>query len=277
MKKLGNISVKWIYLIYVVAIAIPLFNPIGLPMSVTPEVRAFIDTIEGLPAGSVVWIGADFDPGSEPENGPQLTATFRHAMSRDLKVIILSFWAQAPDLVQRIITPIAEEMGKEYGVDYVNLGYKPGAGTVLRAFTDEIITPSGGVDHAGARLEDMPLMRKVTALKRDQIGVVVSINVGSPGYGEYMTYITDPFDIPLLSCPVAGTMTAQLPYLRSNQIRGMLPGLTGAAQYEVDRRQPGKAAAQMDAQSIGHLVILLFVLMGNLGYLATRKEGASNK
>ncbi len=275
MRKLGNLDSRLIYLIYLLAIAIPLFKPMGLPMSITPEVRAYIDTIDSLPPGSTIWIGADYDPGSAPENSPQLAATFRHAMSKDIRVIILSMWAQAPDMVQALITPIAQEMDKEYGVDYVNLGYKPGGGIIVRAFTREIIENAGGVDYAGMRLETMPLMQEVTALDEKNIGAVVSINVGAPGYGIYMDYVTDPLGIPLLSGPVAGTMTQQLPFLRSGQISGMLPGLTGAAQYEIDRQQPGQAAAQMDAQSLGHIIILVFVVLGNLGQLAARKEGAS--
>jgi len=254
-----------------------MFKPMGLPMSITPEVRAFIDTMDSLESGSVVWIGADYSPGSAAENDPQLAAAFRHAMKKDLKVIILSLWDQAPDLVQKVITPIAESLGKQYGADYVNLGYKPGKGVILRAFTRDIITPSGGVDYAGSRLETMPLMQQVTALDAEQIAAVISINTGSPGYGDYLNYITDPQGIPFLSCPTAGMITGQMPYLRSNQIRGMLPGLAGAAQYEIDRNEPGLAATQMDAQSLGHLVILVFVILGNLGQINARKEGASKK
>lgn len=277
MQKLGSLDVRWIYLLFLVAVIIPMFKPMGLPMSITPEVRAFIDTMDSLSAGSVIWIGADYSPGSAAENNPQLAAAFRHAMEKDVKVIILSLWDQAPDLVQKVITPIAQSLGKEYGVDYVNLGFKPGQGVILRAFARDIATPSGGVDYAGTRLETMPLTQQVTALNAEQISAVISINTGSPGYGDYLNYITDPMGITFLSCPTAGMITGQMPFLRSKQIRGMLPGLAGAAQYEVDKKAPGLAAAQMDAQSLGHLVILLFVILGNLGYMSTRKEGASKK
>lgn len=277
MRKLGELDVRWIYLLFLVAVIVPMFKPMGLPMSITPEVKAFISTMDSLPSGSVVWIGADYSPGSAAENDPQLAAAFRHAMKKDVKVIILSLWDQAPDLVQKVITPIAESMNKQYGVDYVNLGYKPGGGVILRAFTRDIATPSGGVDYKGTRLETMPLMKKVTVLSAAQVSAVISINTGSPGYGDYLNYITDPLGIPFLSCPTAGMLTGQMPFLRSKQIRGMLPGLAGAAQYEIAMKQPGLAAVQMDAQSLGHLVILLFVALGNIGQIAARKEGASKK
>ena len=274
--KFGDLDVRWIYIIMLVVIIVPLFKPLGLPMSVSPEVKAYAETIEALPAGSVVWIGADYSPGSAAENDPQLAATFKHAMKKDMKVVIVSLWDQAPDLVQSVITPIAESMGKVYGVDYVNLGYKPAAGVALRAMTRDIRDGAGNVDYKGTSLDELPLMNEVTALAKGQVDLVVSINTGSPGYGDYLNYITDPLGIALLSAPTAGMITGQMPFYRSGQIKGMLPGLAGAAQYEYWMEEPGLACIQMDAQSLGHLVILAFILLGNIGYLASRSKGGSS-
>ena len=41
-------------------------------------------------------------------------------------------WPASPPLVERAMTPLAEEFGKEYGVDYVNLGYKSGNEGVIK-------------------------------------------------------------------------------------------------------------------------------------------------
>lgn len=62
--KFGALDVRWIYIIMLVVIIVPLFKPLGLPMSVSPEAKAYAETIDALPAGSVVWIGADYSPGS---------------------------------------------------------------------------------------------------------------------------------------------------------------------------------------------------------------------
>ncbi|NLC15221.1 MAG: hypothetical protein GX784_02715 [Firmicutes bacterium] len=275
--RLSSLDVRWIYVVFLVVLVIPMFRPLGLPMSITPEVRDYANTIESLPPGSVVWIGADYSPGSAAENNPQLAATFRHCMMKGHKVIILELWEQAPDIVRSIVDPIAREMGKVYGVDYVNLGYKPGGGVAVLAMTRDIKTASAGVDISGTKLENFPLMQQVTALQKGQVQLVISINTGSPGYADYLNYVTDPLGIPFLSCPTAGMLTGQMPFYRSKQIRGLLPGLAGAAQYEIWLKQPGDACRQMDAQSLGHLIVLLFVALGNIGYFASRKEkgGAS--
>lgn len=46
----------------------------------------------------------------------------------------------------------------------------------------------------------------------------------------------------------------------------------GAAQYEKLVGYAGKATAGMGAQSFGHILVLTLVVLGNIGYLATRKS-----
>ena len=43
-------------------------------------------------------------------------------------------------------------------------------------------------------------------------------------------------------------------------------GMKGAAEYELLVNAPGAAVQGMDAQSLGHIVILVFIILGNLGY-----------
>jgi len=64
-----------------------------------------------------------------------------------------------------------------------------------------------------------------------------------------------------------------LPYVNEQQqLVGLLGGLKGAAEYELLINKPGFATKGMDAQSVAHLIIILFILIGNIGYFATRKQ-----
>ncbi len=49
-------------------------------------------------------------------------------------------------------------------------------------------------------------------------------------------------------------------------------GLAGAAEYEmiVDRR--ARATKGMEAQSIAHLLIIIFIILGNIGFLVERSR-----
>ncbi|MCK4372052.1 MAG: hypothetical protein KAW61_02845, partial [candidate division Zixibacteria bacterium] len=68
-----------------------------------------------------------------------------------------------------------------------------------------------------------------------------------------------------------GVMTAQYyPYLGSGQIIGIMGGLLGAAQYEKLTDNPGRAKDGMRVQLPAHLVIILFIVMGNVGFFANK-------
>jgi len=54
--------------------------------------------------------------------------------------------------------------------------------------------------------------------------------------------------------------------LKTGQIVGIIPGLKGAAEYEKLIDQPGEAVRGMNIQSIVHLLIVIFVLIGNVGF-----------
>ena len=49
--------------------------------------------------------------------------------------------------------------------------------------------------------------------------------------------------------------------------------LKGAAEYEQLLKKPGSASVGMDAQSITHLLIVLFVVVGNIQYFVSKKKG----
>ena len=82
-----------------------------------------------------------------------------------------------------------------------------------------------------------------------------------------------------------------MPYVKSNQVRGILAGMPGAAEYEklvkdklitlrasnsnrISKTEEiliGKATGRMSAQSIAHLVMVLFIIFGNISYFLDRK------
>jgi hypothetical protein len=89
--------------------------------------------------------------------------------------------------------------------------------------------------------------------------------------------------VPIATIVIAGLVADYAPYIQSKQLIGMIPGLRGAAGYESLIDMLGRGTAGLDAQSVAHLMILIFVLVGNIVYFAERsrekeesaKEGAA--
>jgi len=68
----------------------------------------------------------------------------------------------------------------------------------------------------------------------------------------------------------SGTTSVQvnevIPYVQTGQLIGLLAGMPGAAEYEKLINSPGIAIQGMAAQSFAHIVIVLFIIFGNLAF-----------
>jgi len=270
-EKMQKIDSRIIFLVLAIAIMIPLFKPLGMPISINQDLtQKFYDVMESLPEGSVLWFGTEYSAGASAELNPQLAAVFRHAMSRNLKVILFGMWQEGAALSREVVDPIAKEMGKEYGVDYVNLGYKPGGTAVLRTMLKDLWGASAGVDINGTPLENFPLLSDITYVGPDTIDAVIVFTSGSPGDGDYLTYWTDPMGMILITGQVAVQVPSRMPYIQSGQYKGLIPGLRGAAEYEKLIGKPGVATQLMDAQSAAHTAIIILVILGNIAFFGEK-------
>lgn len=273
-QKLQWIDVRILYVIILVTLIIPMFKPLGLPVTVSENTKKVYDTIESLPDGSVIWISHDTGPGNAPELNPMITAVARQAFRKNCKIIATSFFNEmvGPSLTQQYIEVAAKEMGKVYGVDWINLGYKPNAfPAVVKMMIDDIKQGAAGVDWSGQSLDQFPIMNEVRSIRHD-VDLIFVTTVGTPGYGEWMTYVSEPLHIPLTGGASLTMYSGVQQYIRSGQLQGFLGGLRGAAEYETLIGKPGKGLAGMDAQSMAHLTVIAFLVLGNLGYFLSRKS-----
>jgi len=272
-EKIQVLDRRWIYLVFIIAVIFPLFKPLGLPIKPGEDVSNFYDKFSALPEGSVVWLSGDYSPGASAELNPQFEAVVKHCFSRNYKVLAYSMWEQGPMLMQPILERVAEQFNKQYGVDWVFLGWKTGGVVVIRRAAEDLWGAMVNVDYYDKPLSTLPLMENIKKLWYPDVTAVVCFSSGSPGDGDYMQYITNLCDTVLFTGQVAVQAPSRVPVIRSGEIQAMIPGLGGAAEYEVLARFPGKAAGLMDAQSLGHLVILAFIVLGNIALLASGKRG----
>ena len=166
---------------------------------------------------------------------------------------------------------MADEMGKTYGVDWINLGYRLQASMTIRRMCEDIHDAFNGVDWKGEPLSKFPLMQRVKSIK-DDVDIIFETTVGSPGYGDWMTYASEPTKVPLTGGASLTMYSGIQQYIRSGQLQGFLGGLRGAAEYELMVGRPAKGCAGMDAQSLGHMTVIAFIILGNIGYFYSRRK-----
>lgn len=266
---------RWIFLMMALCILVPLIRPIGLPFSPDPAVTSLFDAIEELEAGDLVIVSCDYDPGSKPELQPFTEALFQHLFRKDLRVVVSCLWPAAPPLVNEAIRKaLVDELiapkGLEDKVDYVNLGYKDGRQLVMLGM-GESIHQTFPASYDGTPLSQIPLMQQVKKLGDSDL--FVNVSGGSPGTKEWVEVAQGRFGLTMVASCTAVMAPDNIPYFESGQLAGLAGGMKGSADYETLVGHPGEATKGMDAQSFGHLLIIFFIVLGNIAFFTTRGKG----
>ncbi|MGQ9663904.1 MAG: hypothetical protein ACUVUH_01040 [bacterium] len=273
---LSKIPRQIIYLVIALAIIIPLIVPIGMPINVMPQTKKLFDAIETLPADAKpVLVSCDFDPQSMPELYPMLEALLNHLFAKNIKVLVMALWPQGAGMADLALSTIPKVYNKEYGKDYVFLGYKAGAAAVVLGIGDKLknVFPA---DYYNTNLDSLPLTAGIS--NYDDISLVISLSAGDPGYRTWLFYGQSKFAFKLGTGVTAVSAADTYPYLGSGQLAGVFAGMKGAAEYETALYKSGykltkrEATKAMDAQSLGHFFIMIFIIIGNVGFLLMRRR-----
>ena len=278
---LGSLDRRIIFLIVGLSVLIPLLKPewVDLPIRPTPESQIVFDEINKLNAGDKMLLSFEYGPSTKPEIHPMAIAILKHLYAKNIQVYGFALWPDGNFMSTEAFSEVSDDYDKKYGVDYVNLGYKPGGEAVIKGIASDIRTLYP-VDLQGTSINDIPMMKDVVNI--EDFDFVFSLSAGYPGSKEWVQYACDPKNIPLSTGCTSIQVTDIMPYVENDQIRGILAGMPGAAEYEslVEAElqkmeiagKPGEASGMMAAQSIAHVVIVLFIIFGNISYFITRKK-----
>ncbi|HSL93994.1 MAG TPA: hypothetical protein VK905_05260 [Bacillota bacterium] len=267
MKALLNIDRRIIYIILFIALAIPLINPLGIPVAVGLTTNAFYKLVEDLPNGSLVLMSMDVSPSGAPDVFPNAVAAANHMIKKGHKAIILGFWEQGVPFSTQIMQQFVDA-GYVYGTDVLNLGYVAGAESAIQSMAQDI-AGTFPVDYLGRRTADFPMMQGVKDI--NDIDIILEFATGDPGFNAYLRQVIEPYPgVQYAVAVVTVSFPGLMPYFASGQVKGALQGLRGAAEYEILNGIPGQGAARMDAQSLGHIVIIAFIILGNLAYFVSK-------
>jgi len=283
---LGSLDRRIIFLIVGLSVLIPLLKPewVSLPIRPRPESQIVFNELNKLNEGDKILLSFEYGPSTKPEIHPMSIAILKHLFAKNIQVYGFALWPDGNFMSTEAFSEVSHDYGKEYGVDFVNLGYKPGAEAVVKGIAADI-RALYTVDLKGTPIDDIPMMKDVVNV--ENFDFVFSLSAGFPGSTEWVQYACDPKNIPLSTGVTSIQVTDILPYVENGQIRGILAGMPGAAEYEslveVELKKmelsvkPGKASSMMAAQSIAHVIIVLFIIFGNITYYITRKNKGENR
>ncbi len=274
MHRLLAIDRRIIFALVFISVAGPLLAGMSLPITPTDEVKAAYDQFEKLDAGDIVLVSFAYGASTAPEMLPMSHAILRHAFRRDLKVVAICLWPEAPGLAQQVLEEIAAEFDLEYGVDYAFMGYKPGGFSVILNMGQDFRS-AFPQDQWGADTGDLDLTRGLRSLR--DFALVLDLAAGDSIEFWWIPYGQEKYGFPFVAGCTAVMAPDLYPFLDSGQLGGLLGGLAGAAEYETLIERPGSASKGMSAQSMAHLVIAIFVILGNIAHFAARRTSSEQR
>lgn len=274
LERLQHIDRRIMYVLLALVIAAPMLWNLDLPILPSPAAVGVYDTVENMPDNKIAIVSANWAAGTQAENRPQTEAIIRHLFMRNKRFAVMSFDPQGSKFADDIATSIAEELGKEYGTDWVHWGFRPYQQMVLTVQgIGRNIPKAIGTDKNGTPLAEIPMMQGVESVK--DVGLIAEITP-SATLGLWIAFIYGPYRTPIVYAPTSVSGPEGFNWLDSGQIKGMLVGMKGAAEYEQLIGSKGFATRGASALSSSHLLIIALIVLGNVGYIISRRRRAAN-
>lgn len=261
LNKLLKIDRRWLFLLLTLSIVIPILKPIGISSkSVSTSVKDTYEFIENIPSGSAIILSLDYDPSTAPELHPQAAAILRHAFKKNIKVIIMTFLAGSGGLIDELATKISKEYNREYGKDFVILPYMPNITAALTQMASDIYAIYDK-DRDGRPLKEMEMMKNIKNYK--DISAVICIT-GTSILDFWIVYVGDKYGVPIMGGVTAISQVGYGPYLQKKQLKGLIGGMKGGAEYERLIGVVDKATSGIDALNIAHILVIAFIIFSNI-------------
>ena len=252
---------RTIYTLLWISLVIPYLNPVGLPISIDSKTQEAYDLINTLQTGDVVMFSVDISSGAWGE----LAAGGKVLMQNlfeipGLKLVFVNFDSQGQLFADRLLNSINKH-GKEYGIDYVLLGFVPGGKSVGGAALAKDIHSVFSKDFYGTSIDTLKMMDNIKS--HEDIDMIIDVDWGS-GTEAFLQQWVGPYKSILVAHMTNQMAPTFQPHYNAGNIKGFIVGVRGAAEYELLANIPGVGVATTDALSTSHLLVVISIIVGNI-------------
>lgn len=266
-KKLREIPDGYLGLLSILFMLIPVLYPLGLPIEISEPTRGFYNTLMNLPEGSIVCIDASGGFASWDEFHASMVATLKVLFSRPIKWFAWGYGYDGPVMVDVVLKEINPQgFGKQYGRDYLVLPYVSGVEMAVAAVasdTKSVFTS----DFYGNSLSQYALWNELGSA--DDYAIVITISGSCLNMDQETRQWYTIHGKKLLEINMACCSPMSMNYYPS-VMPGGLWGVKGGTELEVLSRFAGPGARLSDAQNLGLMPFILFLILGNIGYFGGR-------
>lgn len=272
IKKIRDLDTRIIYGLAWIFVLFPLLSPLGLPIPISSDARAWNDYVNNeVKDGDTVIFSLMYGTSGMPELFPMSVSTMKHILDKDVNIVVVSFWIEGPLVFNALLGQVdPADYGKVYGEDWIRLGYIPGQETAMGSLATSFQNVVANDYVEGNPLDSFPIMADIKSA--EDIDLIISFETGTPGTSEWLRQWNTPYGVPMITGCIGVSVPGMIPYMNSGQLSALMPGLTVSAEYEVLLNKPGLAVAGVDAVSTSHLLVVMLVVLGNVTYFMTKED-----
>jgi hypothetical protein len=276
LKRIEKLDRRITYLTVTILVTLALLFPMGLPVTTSTRAQHYYDIVEAVPEGAKVLVtgGPALVASPVPEAWPNFVATMNHLARKNVKFIFVSFLEA---YVEGDFVSVCIEKGEipikdwVYGVDYVVIGWVGGGEVGIGSWANDI-WGTKDYDNDGTSFSTLPLMADIRTAADFDFWVFGTHIIGD--VEATLRQIQQPYGLPLVTNSPASQAGSHMVYVRTGQIQEVLYGARLGAEYEALIGRPGMGAATMDALSVLALVLIAFIVLGNIPVFAEMRQKA---
>lgn len=268
-KWMATYDKRWIYVLLFILTLAPLLNPIGMPIAVSDWTKDYYDKVNALKEGDIVLDSWDMEYSGYMELKPGVLASHRIFIEKGVKLCITLNHPEGIAIPTEVFGPLKSLMDTydyTYGEDYIILGYVfPNEAAVAALATDfhaQVSVDWNGESIEGTFLDNINDGGDFVMVASYTTGIVDS---------AIMRHFGQTFGTPIVRNAIGVMISAQTAYLDAGVIDALLASTRGGAELEYLIQAPGPGLKSMDAFTFCHYMLIIFILIGNIGYFGSKK------
>jgi hypothetical protein len=259
--------VQYMGIILLVVIITVMFNPIGLPISVSKETRDFYDRLLKLKEGeTVLWAFENAVIGAYTEKKTAMRAVAQTIAKQRANIVWVSFYPHTPTQLLEFIQYSGLEkppFNYKYGENMVVMPYLAGEETAMAAIAASL-KATYSTDIKGTPLANIPLLKKIDKITDFDL---VLIQFGVFTFAEmFMRQWPAKYNIQVISMCTYSVIASYY----GSYVIGDLDLVRGNAEFERLTGILGEEIVYMDIRNINCGITLALIAFGNIALYWSR-------
>jgi len=275
-KKMATYDKRWVYVVLFITTLGPLISPIGMPIGISAMTKNYYAELDTLQEGDIVFDTWNMEFSGYMELKSGVLATHKMFIEKGVRLCIAFGHYEGVALPTEIFKQLKtwlDEYDYTEGEDYIIIGY---------VFPNEAAVAALAQDfHANVRVDWKGESIEGTFLDEIQnAGDFDMISDYTTGLATtwMINHMVLQYGVPMVENSIGVSVPGHLANLDAGLLQALLASTRGGAELEFLISSPGPGLKAMDAFTLGHYSLIIFIIIGNIGHYGwTRRSGARDR